>query len=394
MSSYLKSGLFRFYIFSLLRDFSFFSAVLIPFYTDWAGMTLIHVTILQSWFGFWILIMEVPTGAIADYFGRKYSLILGSVAVAIAVLVYGSAPRFEVFLIAEFIFAISFALVSGADKALLYDTLVEQGREKDSIKIFGRVHAINLLGILAAAPIGSFIAYKIGLNAPMLLTAIPMFLAALVAFTIKEPRRYQDISESRRYLQIAKEGFSYFYKHKALRRLVLDAVVVASAAYFVIWLYQPILRTVNIPIYYFGFFHAAILGAQIVVAGNFERFEKLFGSSKNFLRFSAVVTSICFLTVAIYPNLITVTLFIILAGGFGLTRLELMSSYMNKFIPSNQRATVLSSISMLRRFALVILNPLVGFSADHSLRLTVFAIGLLPLLIFLFSPIKQDMLEN
>lgn len=71
-----------------------------------------------------------------------------------------------------------------------------------------------------------------------------------------------------------------------------------------------------------------------------------------------------------------------------------MSSYMNKFIPSGERATILSSISMFRRFALVLLNPIIGFTADHSLRAAALVVGLLPLVIFLFSPIEQEMLED
>lgn len=68
---------------------------------------------------------------------------------------------------------------------------------------------------------------------------------------------------------------------------------------------------------------------------------------------------------------------------------------MNKFIPSEKRATVLSSISMFRRLALVILNPVVGFSADQSLSAALILVGLLPLAVFFFSPIEQEMLvEN
>ena len=131
-----------------------------------------------------------------------------------------------------------------------------------------------------------------------------------------------------------------------------------------------------------------------MIASNFAFLEKLFGSGKAFLRFSAAITAISFILVAIFPNIITVILFILLAGGFGLTRLELMFAYMNKLIPSEQRATILSSISMFRRFALVFLNPLIGITTDHSLRLALLFVGLLPILVLLFSPIKQEMLEG
>ena len=97
---------------------------------------------------------------------------------------------------------------------------------------------------------------------------------------------------------------------------------------------------------------------------------------------------------AIFPNIFTAILLVALAGGFGLTRIELMFVYMNKFIPSQQRATVLSSISMFKSFALVLLNPFIGFAADNSIRLALLVVALLPLSVFLFSPINKENLES
>ena len=388
------SSIFRYYLFVFLKDFAFFSAVLIPFFTEWGHISLTQVTILQSWFMLWIFFLEIPTGAIADYFGRKISLVLGCIIIAIASLVYGSIPKFEIFLIGEFLYAMGVALISGADEALLYDSLKENGKENESKKIFGRAHSFNLLGMLISAPIGGFIASKLGLNAPLLFSSIPFLLAGVVAFTMKEPIMHQKISESKRYFDIARAGFMYFYKHKTLRLLAIDSIMVASSAYFVIWLYQLLFKSLNIPIFYFGFGHSLLVTAEILVASNFTYFEKIFGSGKSFLNFSAIITGISFIVVALFPSIFTVTLFILFAGGFGITRSELMSSYMNKFIPSEKRATVLSSISMFRRFALVIINPIIGFTADHSLGLALLILGLLPILVFLFSPIRQKMLDQ
>jgi MFS family permease len=282
------------------------------------------------------------------------------------------------------------ALMSGADSALLYDILKQEGREDDSKKIFGRARSFTLLGIFISAPLGGFIASKLGLNSPMLFSAFPFLLAAIVAWTIKEPENKNKTSESKRYLIIAKKGLSYFQHHPTLRLLALDAIVVASAAYFVIWLYQPLLTNLNVPIYYFGWFHAFLVGIEILISSNFVRLEKLFGSGKKYFRFTAMVTALSFFLAALHPNLFTITLLIIFAGGFGLTRLDLMNAYMNKHIPSEQRATILSSISMFRRLALVFLNPIIGFTADHSLRLALLIVGLLPLTIFIFSPLRNQ----
>lgn len=77
-----NNTIWKYYLFSFLRDFAFFSAVLIPFFTKWGGISMTQVQLLQSWFMLWIFIMEVPTGAIADFFGRKHSLCLGTIIIA------------------------------------------------------------------------------------------------------------------------------------------------------------------------------------------------------------------------------------------------------------------------------------------------------------------------
>lgn len=390
----LKSTIWRYYLFGFLKSFTFFSGVLVPFFTQWGGISMFQVQFLQSWFMFWIFIMEVPTGVIADKVGRKYSLALGGLTVAIATLVYGSIPRFEIFLLGEFLFGVAMAFMSGADDALLYDSLKESGRENESKKIFGRAHTFSLFGMLTSAPIGSLIASKLGLNAPMLLASIPYLLAAIVALSIREPKIREKVSESKRYLDIAKKGMAFLKNHRQLRALALDSVVLGAAAYFVIWFYQPLFTKLNLPIIYFGYLHALLAGVEMLIAGNFTFLEKIFRSGKNYLRFTALITGLVLIITGLIPSIFTGILLILLAGGFGLTRAELMSAYMNKYIPSEQRATILSSISMLRRILLVVLNPIMGFIADKSLSMAMITAGLLALAVFFFSPLKKMELEK
>ncbi len=388
-----KSQLWQYYFFNFLKDFGFFSAVLVPFYTEWGHISLMQVQLLQSWFMLCLFLFDIPTGVIADHIGKKYALALGALIDAIGAFVYGSSPHFTIFIVGEFLMALGISFISGADDALLYDVLKENKLEKDSAKIFGHAHAVNLLGMLLSAIIGSFIAGKFGLNAPMQASAIPLIIAFGIALVMKKPATKKRKNESKNYFMIARRGLIFLRKQRTLRKLALDGLIVYSAAYFVIWFYQPVLERIHISILYFGFFQALLIISEMLIAGNFGLLEKIFGSGKAFLRFSASATAFGFLVVAIYPGIISVLLLLILSGGFGLTRIELMTAYMNKFIPSGQRATVLSSISTFRRIALVMINPLIGFTADHSLQIALFIIGLLPLTLFLFSPIEQEMLE-
>src|SRR5258708_7558867 len=138
-----KSQLWQYYFFNFLKDFGFFSAVLVPFYTEWGHISLMQVQLLQSWFMLCLFLFDIPTGVIADHIGKKYALALGALIDAIGAFVYGSSPHFTIFIVGEFLMALGISFISGADDALLYDVLKENKLEKDSAKIFGHAHAVR-----------------------------------------------------------------------------------------------------------------------------------------------------------------------------------------------------------------------------------------------------------
>src|SRR5262245_4079869 len=135
----------------LLRTFFwmfFFSSVLIPFFTEWAHLKLSQVFFLNAWFMFWNFALEVPTGTVADRFGRKASLVIGSAVSGLASVLYVSRPDFAVFLIAEVLFAVAYTLHSGADEALAYDSLKVLGRESEAKRTLAAMESFKLTGII------------------------------------------------------------------------------------------------------------------------------------------------------------------------------------------------------------------------------------------------------
>ena len=150
----------------LLFWMHFFGPVLVPFFTQWGGVSLSQVFYLNAWFFFCNFLFEVPTGALADRLGRKVSLAIGSLLGFGAAFLYTSRPLMAVFLAAEAVFALAFTFHSGADEALAYDSLKAAGQEKNSKKILSRMEAFKLGGILFASLTGGFMADRWGLPAP------------------------------------------------------------------------------------------------------------------------------------------------------------------------------------------------------------------------------------
>ena len=390
MVNSFKSNLWKIYLSQFFINLFFVSGVLIPFLTDWGGLNFTQIMILQSWFMLWGFLFEIPAGTLADYLGRKLTIVLACIINAIAALVYASIPSFYIFMIGETLWAMSEALFSGTIEAFVYDTLKKIKETKRSKKVFGRIESFRLGGILVGAPIGSVIAAYLGLRAPMLLLTIPFIIAFFISLTMKEPRTI--FKKSRDYFAILKGGVKFFYKNKILKILALDMIFIGSIAYFMLWLYQPMLKQAGINIAYFGIVHAAFVGSQILIMNNYERLERIFGSKKRLIFFSALITGIMFVIGGLTTFAPIILLVIIVGGGFGLTRRPLFISYMNKYIPSSKRATVLSTIAMLRRFVLVLINPIVGLSVDWSLNNTLIILGLAAIIFSLVSRVEESYL--
>ena len=385
----LQANINKMYFYQFLTGMYFTSAVLIPFYTDWAHISFAQAMILQSFFTVCIFILEVPTGAIADYFGRKTSIILSCIFLILGPILYASSKNFHIFFIAEFLFALGVALASGAEEAIIYDSLKELGKENESKKVFSKFNSLHMLGITISAPVGGIIAKYMGLQFPMFLTAIPTFIALFFVISIKEPSINKQ-EESLRYLKTIKSGFTYLIKNKTLKILATDFIVIYVISYFIIWLYQVALKNLGVDIKYFGFIHAILCLSQVAILGNFLNFQKIFKTNKQFIFWSAFITGICLLVTGISTSIILTILALTIGIGFGKGRFANISNYMNKFMESKNRATVISSISMFQRLAQAIANPIVGFLTDWSLVYTFLILGSIAILFSFISKVEED----
>ncbi|MBN2153811.1 MAG: MFS transporter [Candidatus Lokiarchaeota archaeon] len=382
------ANLWPIYVFQFCLNMHFIGGVLVPFFTQWGRISLVQVMLLQSWFMLWIFILEVPTGTIADRYGRKKSVLLGTTALLAAVIVYTSVPNIAAFAVGEFLWAISGALISGAENALVYDTLKAAGRDAESKRVFGRIGMASQLALLVAAPVGSLIATCLGLRETMLLMVVPAAVALLAMLAVKEPADGRNGNRVK-YRAILFNGVKNFARSKPLKRLAANMIGVGIVAYGIIWLYQVKLSAICVPIEYFGIMHASIVAAEILSIAVFRRLEKALGSKRRLLVLTTAVLGGSYLVLAVANDVVLVVIAILLAGGFGLSRFTLFNSYFNKHIPSDERATTLSAISMFRTIAQAAFNPLLGALTDWSLPCT-FAILAAASLVIAAFPIAKE----
>jgi MFS family permease len=383
------NNLTKLYMFKFLTSMFFVSGVLVPFFLEWGKISYLQIMLIQSWFVIWVTVLEIPTGAIADRYGRKFSIALGAFINSIAAVIYCISPNFYLFLVAEFTWAVSQALISGADVALLYDTLKEQKKSKESKKIYGKYNGYGLLAIVISAPIGSFIAAAFGLRFVPLAMSLPLVMAAVIALTLKEPRYKMKKVD---YKETLLSGIRYFSKHRILKILAFDAVSVYIVSFMIVWLYQPSLLELSFPLILLGLVHSIGTVFEMLLSSNFDYLEKISRSKKNYLFFSALLLGVSFILLSISANYYLSALLVILIVGFGFTRRSLLTNYMNKHIKSHNRATVLSSISMVESIGRALMYPLVGLLAKVSISFAAFGLGCIILLASIFSRVEEKQL--
>ena len=289
---------------------------------------------------------------------------------------------------AEFLWAMSQALFSGADEALLYDSLLEEGREKESKRVLGRYHSFGLMGITVAASIGGLIAATLGLRYTMLLMTVPFTFAFLIALTLKEPKKVHE-DESVKFLQTLFSGLKQLRHNRILQLLAFDSIVIKSLTFMVIWTYQPVLLDRGLSIGWLGLVHAVLAGVQIPVLNGFEHLERLTGSKKRYLILSALIPGVAFVLFGLTSSLLLSIPLIVIIAGLGLTRHVLFHNYMHKYVRSAQRATFMSTVGMLQRLCSALLYPVVGLLMDRSLSMTLVALGAVTIVVSLFSGVEE-----
>lgn len=363
----------RVYLWKVLTSLHFFAGVLIPFFTQWGGITLRQVLWIQTWFMLWIVALEVPTGAFADRFGRCASLACATLCLVSAVAYYVTHHGLAHFLFAEFLWACAAAFSSGADQALAYDSLKAEGASGASKAALARLGTAEILAIAVAAPIGSLVAARWGLSAPLALSLIPFSIALPLALSLKDPPREHE--ERVGYWETLTRGARYFLGHRVLRALTFDSVTIWCFSFMIIWLYQPRLQELGVPLIWFGFVTAAMTLFQSGILLRIEAVERFCGGPRRYLALSALIPGLAYLGLAFAPSPRLAAPLAVLIAGFGLSRTAVLSNYMHKHVDSSRRATVLSAAGMARQLLTASVYPLVGWAAEKSLTWTFAGLG-------------------
>ncbi len=364
-----EQNIWKTYVFTFLHALQLWWPIWVIYLTDERGFSLTQVSGLEALFWLVIVVAEVPTGMVADRFGRKPSLMAAAAFTSVAILVFGLSTNYLIVLLSYVVWGVGLTFQSGADSALTFESLKALGREREYQRVAGVVWGIFSLGVVVGLLLGAPLAAATNLRFPILISAALTFAGLLVAMTFKEPDLPH--GEARLpYRALMAESARTAWRTPSVRAmLVLGALLLAAPNASVVFS-QPFLDQHHVPIAMFGLAQAPTRGAGMIASLVAYRVSGAFGFRRTFIAGFLLLGG----AYALLGGWDSVYAF----AGIGVAMtimsmlLPVVVDYLNQRIPSNQRATILSFRQLLTSIMIATIMPLQGLISDHMSLQTMF----------------------
>lgn len=389
MKNKLNNNIKLEYLYCFLKNIDM-SASIWVLYLIYKGIPLWQIGLLEAIFHITSFLSELPTGAMADLFGRKKVLIIGRICSVIASILMILSKGFWGIAISFVFSAWGYNLNSGSEEALVYDTMKLLGREREYIIVNSRLNVIIEAVQGISVFIGGILAeysYTFCYLAAVIITIISM----LPAILFQEPELLT-LSDSD---QKDKNLWSHF-------KLCLETLKESKKIQNILFFY-PITFTFYTVMYFYGqkyFSDYGLNKIQISIIMLMGGLVSCLGavSCNAILKIckdkTKYITSIS-MGIAImglyFHNLTFAIVLFAISSYINALLYPIQSDSLNKLIPSEQRATIISVNSMLFSFMMILIFPLVGFIAETiGLNITFLLLGIFQLILVLLLLMRRQ----
>lgn len=361
----LERNITGYYAFKVLVGLQFLMPIWVLYLTDKRGLSLEQVTLLDAPFWLALVIMEVPTGVIADRYGRRLSLLLGTLANTIGVAIFAMADSFPIILASYLVWGAAFTLYSGANSAFLFDSLKALGRENEFGKILGRALAMVAVAGIIATLTGPLMAAATDITVPIYASAVSTGLATIVVvFLMHEPPRFDVPTEQPSYVASIRVALNTVWSSPELRTFIplIAATLASMMAVFVFS--QPFLARHGVETGNVGWFLVFSQAVGVPAALIAHRLSRRLGWRMAFSLFPVLSGGVLlalwrFDALWIFPVIPASALLLSLFQPMG-------DDYVNQRIGSTHRATIISFQSLLVSLVLAPLEVGAGVIADRQ----------------------------
>ena len=350
-----------------------------------AGLSATAAFTANALFTAGMVLFEVPTGVVADTWGRRASYLLGSVTLAVSTVLYWLAWQTEApfwaWAVTSVLLGLGFTFFSGATEAWLVDALKFTGFKGNLESVFAKGQIVGGVAMLSGSVLGGLVAQWTNLGVPYLLRGLALLVTFVVAFLymrdwgfVPKPGKHP----VREMGQVVRGSVRYGLGNRPVRWMMLAAPFTFGVGIYAFYAMQPYLLELygDEQAYSIAGLAAAIIaGAQIAGGMVAPQVRRVFRNRTSAL-LTGLVIEIGLLTLLGLTTAFWVAVgLLVLWGLTAAATLPIRQAYINGLIPSEQRATVLSFDNLLGSSGGVVIQPALGKAADVWSYSTSYLVG-------------------
>jgi len=374
-----RGSIIKYYLYKSTKAVEFYRPIMYLFFLA-QGLNFTQIAILEAIYNLTTLLGEIPTGYIGDRVGRRNSLLIGTVTIAVTLFGIGLSESFLALAVLYVCWSAGYNFRSGSEDAWLYDTLTDDLSEDEFAHVRGRGESAALAVGAGAAIVGGYLG-SIDLSYPWFVAAAVTGFGAVVLLTLDEPETYKktdtDDLSFRRTVGIVKQALS----KRNLRAFILYYYVLYAAVTYLVFVFlQPIFQTVVVDLgvspeqveSLLGWFYAAYSLVGAVLSYYTGAIKEFIGIQTWFVVLPFIVGAA--LVGMYFVPLLALPTFLVARGLSDVTR-SFAGQYVNNRIETLGRATVLSAMAMVSGLAVIPFQLGSGVLSDYVSPLFALAVG-------------------
>ena len=339
-----------------------------------AGLNNAEAFAANAFFTAGMVIFEVPTGALADAWGRRVSYLLGAATLLLSTLLYlamwqAHAPLWG-WAVASILLGLGFTFFSGATEAWLVDALAFSGSRENLESVLARGQIVGGAAMLTGSVAGGVIAQVTDLGVPYIIRSVFLGLTLAAAFFLMKdlgftPERGKGpLDEVRRVLKATRD---YGWRNPPVRWMMLAALCTGGVDIFAFYALQPYLLELygDSEAFAIAGLAAAIVAGTEMIAGLIVPYlRRLFARRTHALIAVLLIGAGCLALIGVTSSFWGVIVLLVIWGLTFSCAMPIRQAYINGIIPSQQRATVLSFDNLMGSAGGVAAQPALGRAAD------------------------------
>lgn len=388
-SNPFASNIPRYFLYTAIKGFGFgvFAALWVIYLQEQRGLSLSQAALIDVTFFVAAAFGEVPTGIVADTFGRKTSLAIGTALMCASSFAWVLAPTLPLIMVAYVCLGIGFTFLSGAEDALFYESVQLAGRGDEYTRLVGRVGA-TMMGALALGSVASGLFASIALPLPFLIAASGYLIVFGIVLTFREPRINETTGSQPRlsFREVVRQSFALMRARPTLRYPMIYLAIVPLAALILETLFvQPQAVALGVPIAGIGIIIMGLQISNIAGASWSDWLRKRLGEGQ--ILYLAPLVIVASLILLAMLQVLPALFFIVMISFATAAQRPIVLSNIQNEVSDSTRATLLSMMSLMGTVIAAIAQPTLGLIADRAGLPTTYVVlasslGILTLFLF------------